>query len=152
MSKPAPDNRIKFEETIALRGPVAIVVAEVFGGPIIRMQVGVYDADDKFLTGVGTNGVGEPVTSENGGVASWLFDVPPNASYIKWGVQAGVSAAGIRRYSVNGKVRDENGETLVAGRFGAEIPSGAAFDDVIFDGVNVAVQSSVDSIPVGPKA
>lgn len=152
MSIPDPDKRIAFKETIKLRGSAAIVSAAVFGGPIIRLQVGVFDDEDRLLTGIGTHGLGQPLTSENGGVADWLFKVPAGAAYIKWGVQAAVSAAGLRAYSVTGKVRDENGNELVAGRFGAEIPEGKSFDDFIFDGVNVIVEKQPASMPVGARA
>jgi hypothetical protein len=130
------DGRIKFGRSVSLTGPVGIVTAEVFGGPIIRLQVGIYNARDEFLIGIGTNGQGAPLTSENGGVASWLFEPPKGAAYIKWAVQA-VRSAGVGRYSVSGKVRGADGEVLAAGRFATEIPKGEFADDVVFDGVLV---------------
>lgn len=139
-----PDLRIKFDETVRLTKAGGIITAEVFGGPLIRMQVAIFDAQDKFIGGVGSNGKGAPVTSENGGTARWLFEPPADAAYIKWGIQAFRLAAGLGSYSVSVKVRDQNGDTLVTGRFAAKIPDKEFFDDIIFDGVNVAVAAEAE--------
>jgi hypothetical protein len=149
VSIPKPDLRIKFNQTVRLPEPVAIVSAAVFGGPIIRLQVGVFDKNDVLLTGIGTNGIGQPITSEQGGEASWLFQVPATASYVKWGVQAAPSAAGLRAYSITGRIRSHNGDELAVGRFSAAIPVGASADEFIFDGAFVEIGSTSVAIPTG---
>jgi hypothetical protein len=148
-----PDLRIKFNETVKLSKAGGIITADVFGGPLLRMQVAIFNAQDRLIGGVGTDGLGIPVTSEKGGTASWLFEPPADASYIKWGVQAFRLSAGFGQYSVSVKVRDHNGDTLVTGRFGAKIPDGEFFDDIIFDGVDVAVvdETAMPSILAGAK-
>ncbi len=149
MSVPKPDHRIKFSQTVRLPKAVAIVSAAVFGGPIIRLQVGVFDKNNNLLTGIGTNGIGQPITSEQGGEASWLFEVPATASYVKWGVQAAPSAAGLRAYSITGKIRSHDGDELAVGRFSAEIPVGATADEFIFDGAFVEIDNAGVAIPTG---
>jgi len=144
------DARIKFKQTIQLSGPSAIVSVEVFGGPIVAMQVAVFDAQNKVIDGVGFNG-SEPITSEADGTANWLFTPSPKAAYIKWGVLALRSAANLGSYSVTGKVRDENGDTLVAGRYAGTIPDGQLNDTVVYDGVMLATPK-LGGVPEGASA
>lgn len=146
------DARIKFQQTVSLPGPTAMVSAEAFGGAIVAMQVGVYDANDKLIDGVGFAGHGEVVTSEADGVASWLFEPKPEASYVKWGLVAIRSAAGLGQYSVNGKIRDQNGNTLAAGRVAGRIAQGSADGGVFYDGVFVSVPRKPGDLPAGPRA
>lgn len=145
------DARIKFGQTVALPGPTAVVSAEVFGGPLLALQVAVFDAGDNIIDGVGFEGFGEPLTSELDGTASWLFRPTAQASYIKWGVVAIRNAAGLGRYSITGKVRDAQGTTLAAGRFSGEIPDGELNDGVVYDGVNVGT-AALAVPPKGPTA
>lgn len=143
------DSRIAFGQTVQLKGPSAMVTAEVFGGPIIALQVAVFDRLDNIIDGVGFDGFGETLTSEGDGSARWLFQPLVGASYIKWGIIAIRSAAGLGRYSVTAKLRDDNGDSLVSGRFSGEIPDGRLNDDVVYDGVMVStVKATV--LPKGP--
>lgn len=147
----SPDARIKFKQVAQLGGPTAILTVEVFGGPIVRLQAAIFDANDKLITGIGTGGLGIPLTSEVDGTARWLFEPPANGSYMKWGIQAIRSAAGLGLYTVSSKVRGPDGEELAVGRFGAKIPDGDASDDVIFDGVNLIVGAGQGpAVPAGP--
>ena len=146
------DARIKFTQSVSLQGPSAMVSSEVFGGPLITMQVAVFDANDNIIDGVGFPGHGEPLTSELDGTVSWLFVPKANAAYIKWGVIALRSAAGLGRYSVSGKVRDAAGNTLVSGRFSGQIPDGEMSDGVVYDGVKVsAATAPLGALPKGPS-
>lgn len=129
------DQRIAFKSTVRLEGPTAIVSAAVFGGPIILLQVAVFDAQDQLLDGVGFDGHGPAITSEQTGTASWLFVPKANASYVKWGVVAMRSAAGLGGFSVTAKVRNSAGDALATGQFSAKIDDGVFSADVIYDGV-----------------
>ena len=146
-----PDLRINFSRVVSLR-KAAIITAQVFGPPIIRMQVAIFDDQDRLIGGVGTGQFGPVRTSSADGVARWLFDVPPDAAYIKWGVQAMRSAGGLGgSYSVSGKIWDEQGVELASGRFGSEIPDGAFADDFIYDGVNVVVETTPADVVAGAR-
>jgi hypothetical protein len=145
------DSRIKFnpDKTISLQGQVGSLSVEVFGGPLARVQAAIFADDNSLLTGVGFGDFGLPLTTEVGGRASWLFQAPKNASFMKWSVQAVRSAAGLGNYSVTAKVRDANGDALQVSQFNAAIPDGAFSDNVIFDGVNF--KGPGNDIPGGPK-
>ena len=143
------DARIKFQQTIRLTGPSAIVSVEVFGGPIAAVQVAMFDANNRIIGGVGFNGTG-PLTSENNHTANWLFAPNPNAAYLKWGILPMRLSAGLGGYSITGKVRDQNGDTLIAGRFDGMIPDGAANDGVIYDGVMLSV-AQIGQMPGGAQ-
>lgn len=132
------DGRIKFGSTIMLSGQTGSLSVEVFGGPLARVQAAVFDANDTVIQGIGFDGNGPPVTTENGGRANWLFQIDPRASYIKWGVQAVRSAGNLGDYSVTAKVRQTNGEALATGQYSAAIAAGQFADDIIYDGVNLA--------------
>ncbi len=148
MSQLTVDTRIKFTKSITLSGPAGIVTVDVFGGPIILLQVAIFNAADQIIDGIGFQNFGSPASSEVDGTARWLFSTRPGMSYIKWGVVAIRSAAGLGRYSITGKVRDAAGNELVAGRFSAEIPDGQAIDEIIYDGVNITPLMSA-AVPAG---
>ena len=141
------DARIKFGQSIRLDGPSAILSVEVFGGPIAAVQVALFDANDRVLDGVGFDGKAV-LTSDKQHTANWLFAPRPDAAYIKWGILPMRLSAGLGGYSITGKVRDHNGNTLVAGRFAGTIPDGEASDDVVFDGVLLA-PSHLSPLPGG---
>jgi hypothetical protein len=145
------DARIRFGQSIQLKGPSAIVSVEIFGGPIAAVQVAVFDSQDKVLEGVGFGNFGEPLTTEADGSANWLFKPVAQAAYVKWGVLALRSAAGLGNYSVTGKVRDQNGDTVVEGRFNGAIPDGALNDKLVFDGVKLTTVAMAD-VTAGAQA
>jgi hypothetical protein len=145
------DGRIKFNQTIRLNGRSAIVCAEVYGGPILRLQAAVFDANDKVIDGVGFDPYGPMIDSARTGKAEWLFVPKPNASYIKWGVQVLRLSAGLGGYSVTGKVRDEHGDTVASGRFAGVIADGSPAENLIYDGVRI-MPSAASTLPKGPDA
>ena len=132
------DGRIKFGATVPLSGSTGSLSVEVFGGPLARVQAAIFAADDTLLQAVGFGDFGPPLTTENGGRASWLFKVDGRAAYMKWGVQAVRSAANLANYSVTAKVRQADGTPLASGQFSAAIADGQLADDIIYDGVNFA--------------
>jgi hypothetical protein len=146
------DARIKFAPgtDISLNGPTGSVSADVFGGPIARLQVALFDANDQVLQAVGFGKFGQSLTTEHGGRASWLFQADSKAAYIKWGIQAVRSAANLGSYSVTVKVRDSQGNALATSQFSATIPDGQFADDIIYDGVNFA--QGLQAIPTGTQA
>ena len=143
------DERIAFNKEVGLRGQTGSLSVDVFGGPLARVQAAIFDANNTLLTGVGFGDFGPPLTTENGGRASWLFHVPPNALYMKWSVQAVRSAAGLGSYSVTAKVRNSAGDAQATGQFSATIPDGEFSDSIIFDGVKFSGQGV--EIPKGPN-
>lgn len=143
------DSRIKFQKTITLPGPTASISLQIFGGPLARFQVAVFDANDKVLQAIGFGPHGFPLTTENGGQTSWLFEPVLNAAYMKWGVQAVRSAANLGMYSVTVKVRDPDGNPIVTSQFSAAIPDGEFADDIIYDGVNL--QQVAPAMPIGAQ-
>jgi len=147
MSDLTVDARIKFTQTVKLAGPTAIITAAVVGGPILMMQVAVFDSSDQIIDGVGFEGHGELVSSQANGTASWLFKTDPRAAYVKWGVIAVRSAGGLGRYSVTAKVRAADGEPLAIGQFSAEIAEGNFSDDIVFDGVKLEQGRPVPPVP-----
>jgi hypothetical protein len=86
------------------------------------------------IDGVGFDKYGPPLSSLHDGSANWLFKPRPEAAYIKWGVLI-LRSAGAGSYSVSGKVRNEQGDTIAAGRFAGQIPDGETAEDIIYDGV-----------------
>jgi hypothetical protein len=144
------DNRIKFTKTINLAG-MASVTLDITGGPAAAFQVAIFDANDQLLNGVGFGNFGSVLTTEKGGHASWVFTVPQNASYMKWGVQAYLSAAALTSYTADVNVCDPNGNALATGSFTASIPANAFQDDIVYDGVNLA-QVAAAPVPPGTPA
>lgn len=138
------DARIKFGQTIQLKGPTAVVSVEIFGGPVALVQAAMFDASDKVIDGVGFGNFGDALSTEETGKADWLFKPTPNAAYVKWGVLAVRSAAGLGNYSVTGKVRDEHGDTIVEGRYAGVIPEGQLNDKLAFEGVKLTHLSLTD--------
>jgi len=145
------DARIKFKPgtDVSLPGPTGSLSADVFGGPIARLQVAVFDSNDKVLQAVGFGTFGHPLTTEIGGRASWLFEADPKAAYIKWGIQAVRSAASLGSYSVTVKVRDSEGNALATSQFSATIPDGDFADDIVYDGVGFV--QAPQAIPAGAQ-
>lgn len=141
------DGRIKFGSNIMLSGQTGSLTVEVFGGPLARIQAAVFAADDTVIQAVGFGGNGAPLTTENGGRASWLFQIDSRAAYIKWGVQAVRSAGNLGDYSVTSKVRQLNGDALAIGQFSASIAAGQFADDIIYDGVNLAPPMTSAMVP-----
>lgn len=137
MSNLIIDERIAFKSTVRLPGPTAILSVAVFGGPLIVLQAAVFDSSNRLLTAVGFGEHGAPVSSGANGTASWLFVPPAAASYVKWGVVAMRSAAGMGRYSITAKIRNAQGDALATGQFSAEIAEGSFSDDLVYDGVMV---------------
>lgn len=144
------DARINFEQTIVLDGPSAIVSVEAFGGPVAVVQIAVFDAQDRVIDGVGFNGSDVLVTNQNH-TANWLFTPRSDAAYIKWGILPKRLSAGLGGYSISGKVRDHNGNTIAVGRFSGTIPDGESVDDPIYDGVMVS-SHQMGGLPGGAKA
>jgi hypothetical protein len=140
------DNRIKFGQTINVSGTGSISL-DVTGGPMAALQVAIFDAADKLLSGVGFGALGQVLTTQQGGHVSWVFLVPKTTSYIKWGVQAFRSAANLGSYQAQVVVRDASGNALATGSFSATIPDGAFQDDIVYDGVNLAPQPQ--AVPAG---
>lgn len=133
------DGRIKFTRP-AVFPPgetTGTLSVEVFGGPLARVSAAIFSKQDVILKAVGFGGYGPSLTTENGGKASWLFELHPDAAYIKWSVQAIRSAANIVNYSVTAKVRSADGTPLVWGQFDAVIPDGKPDDTPIFDGADL---------------
>ena len=141
------DNRIKFTKTINLTG-MASVTLDITGGPAAAFQVAIFDAKDQLLNGVGFGSFGSVLTTEKGGHVGWVFTVPQNASYMKWGVQAFLSAAALTGYTAEVNVCDPNGSALATGTFTASIPANAFQDDIVYDGVNLA-QVTAAGVPPG---
>ena len=143
------DARIKFGSgtDIALSGLTGSISCEIFGGPIARFQVAIFDANDKVLQQVGSSG--PPLTTVDGGRASWLFQIDPNASYIKWGVQAVRSAGSLGNYSVTVKVRNSAGDAEATSQFAAVIADGQFADSTFYDGVGFAQAQA--AIPAGAQ-
>ena len=141
------DNRIKFTKTISLAG-MASVTLDITGGPAAAFQVAIFDPKDQLLNGVGFGTFGAVLTTEKGGHASWVFTVPANASYIKWGVQAYLSAASLTSYDVAVNVCDPSGNALATGVFSASIPANVFQDDIVYDGVNLT-QVAAAAVPPG---
>lgn len=138
------DGRIKFTRPAifpagASTGTLSI---EVFGGPLARVSAAIFSAQDKLLFAVGFDEHGASLTTENGGKASWLFPLPPEAAYIKWSVQAFRSAGNLSNYSVTAKVRAPDGTALVSGQFDALIPDSQTADQPILDGADFVVPSA----------
>ena len=141
------DNRIKFTKTVTLAGTCSVTL-DITGGPLATFQVAVFDDDDNLLNGVGFGSYGQVLTTEQGGHASWVFTVPQNASYIKWGVQAFRSAANLGSYTAEVNACDSDGHALATGSFSATIPNGSFQDDIVYDGVNLATMAN--TMPAGP--
>lgn len=110
---------------------------EIFGGPLARVQAALFGADDKPITGIGFDPFPPPITTEKDGRASWLFELPAGAAYIKWGVQAVRSAASLSNYSVTAKVRSADGTPLVVSQFSALLDDKAFSDPIIYDGADI---------------
>jgi hypothetical protein len=142
------DARIKFKKEIPLPAQSGSISVEIFGGPLARVQIAIFDAGDNILDGVGFADFGPPLTTEIGGKASWLFESNPNASYVKWGVQAVRSAANLGAYSVTAKVRDSSGNPAATGQFSATIPDGKWAGDIVYDGVGF-LPELVEVMPAG---
>ena len=143
------DGRIKFSvPAIFPAGSYsASLSVEVFGGPLARVQVAVFDATNKVVQGVGFDGFGSPLTTEDGGKVGWLFR-PTADCYIKWGVQAVRSAGNLGNYSVTAKLRLADGTPLVSGQFSALIPDGKFADDIIYDGADLVLSVPQANLPV----
>lgn len=141
------DKRLKFQQTVTLVGSCSVSL-DITGGPLATFQVAIFDGNDNLLNGVGFGSYGQVLTTEQGGHASWVFTVPQNASYIKWGVQAFRSAANLGSYTAEVNACDSNGHALATGSFIATIPSASFQDDIVYDGVNLAPATS--TMPPGP--
>ena len=139
MSALTQDQRIKFGMTVALSGATASITADISGGPIALLQVAVFDSNNQIIDGIGFDNFGPAASSEVDGTATWQFNPKANSSYVKWGVIAIRSAAGLGNYQVTGSMRDANGTPLASGQFSAAIPDGKLSDDIVYDGVFVNV-------------
>jgi hypothetical protein len=139
MSTLTQDQRIKFSKTVTLRGATASVNADISGGPIALLQVAVFDSNNQIVDGIGFEDFGPPASSEGNGTATWQFSPKATASYLKWGVIALRSAAGLGNYQVTGSMRDADGSPLASGTFSARIPDGKLSDDIVYDGVFVSI-------------
>ena len=145
MSTPATDNRYNFRSPIRLSGSCSITL-DIVGGPLGHLQVAIFDANDQLLNGVGTGSFGPGLTTENGGHVGWVFTVPQNVSYIKWGVQA-VRSAPTLSYTATVNVCTSDGTVAAQGIIGSTIPNDASNDDIFYDGTFVI--TALASVPTG---
>lgn len=131
------DARIKFQSSIHVRDASGSLSVEVFGGPLARVQIALFNARDEAIQGIGFGNFGQPLTTEQAGKVNWLFNMNSDAAYIKWGVQAVRSANNLGDYSVTAKVREANGNVLATSQFSASIADGSWADDIVYDGISI---------------